>query len=252
MSPGRFEGKVAVVTGATTGIGAATAERFALEGCQVVLTGRSEQLGKELEDALKGQAIFVGGDLTLPGVAERIVESAMSAYGRVDVLVNNAGVDLVGDLLETPLETVRAVFDVNFFAALNMLQVAVPYMCGRGGAVVNVTSRLASIGVPMMGLYGASKGALLTLTRAAAVELAPQNVRVNAVAPGMTNTLMYKTWLAAQPDPDLVYRQTVASIPQGRLAEAFDVAAAIAYLASDDASHVTGASIAVDGGYTAT
>ena len=252
MSPDRFEGKVAVVTGATTGIGAATAERLALEGCRVVLTGRSEQLGKELEDALKGQAIFVGGDLTLPGVAERIVESTMSAYGRVDVLVNNAGGDLVGDLLETPLETVRAVFDVNFFAALNMLQVAVPYMCGRGGVVVNVTSRLASIGVPMMGLYGAAKGALLTLTRAAAVELAPQNVRVNAVAPGMTNTLMYKTWLAAQPDPDLVYRQTVASIPQGRLAEACDVAAAIAYLASDDASHVTGASIAVDGGYTAT
>jgi NAD(P)-dependent dehydrogenase (short-subunit alcohol dehydrogenase family) len=251
VSAGRFEGKVAVITGSTTGIGAASAERFTQEGGQVVLTGRSEKLGRELEAALNGQATFISGDLTSPGVAERIVESAISTYGRIDVLVNNAGIDLVGDLVSTSLETVREVFNINFFAALNMLQIVVPHMRSRGGAVVNVTSRLATVGVPLMALYGSSKGALLTLTRAAAVELAPQRVRVNAVAPGMTNTPMYSAWLADQLDQDKAHRQVVEHIPQGRLAEVSDVAAAIAYLASDDAAHITGVSLAVDGGYTA-
>lgn len=122
---------------------------------------------------------------------------------------------------------------------------------GPGGAIVNVTSRLASIGVPAMAIYGASKGALLALTRAAAVELAPKRVRVNAVAPGMTRTPLFEAWIAARDDPNAMRERVLADIPQGRLAEPGDVAAAIAYLASDDARHVTGASLPVDGGYTA-
>jgi NAD(P)-dependent dehydrogenase (short-subunit alcohol dehydrogenase family) len=114
-----------------------------------------------------------------------------------------------------------------------------------------VTSRLAVIGVPGMSLYSASKGALLSLTRAAAVELAPRNIRVNAVAPGMTRTPLYEAWLAQQPDPAQTEMSVLAGIPQGRLATAEDVAAAIAFLASDDAAHITGASLPVDGGYTA-
>jgi NAD(P)-dependent dehydrogenase (short-subunit alcohol dehydrogenase family) len=102
-----------------------------------------------------------------------------------------------------------------------------------------------------MSLYGASKGALLSLTRAAAVELAPQGIRVNAVAPGMTRTPLFEAWLAAEADPEAAQRRVVGGIPQGRLAEPADVAAAIAYLASDDSAHVTGASLPVDGGYTA-
>jgi NAD(P)-dependent dehydrogenase (short-subunit alcohol dehydrogenase family) len=132
-----------------------------------------------------------------------------------------------------------------------MLQAAGMAMADHGGAIINVTSRLASIGVPSMSLYSASKGALQALTRAAAVELAPLGIRVVAVAPGMTRTPLYDAWLLSQPDPAAAEREVQATIPQRRLASPQDIAAAIAYLASDDASHVTGAILAVDGGYTA-
>jgi NAD(P)-dependent dehydrogenase (short-subunit alcohol dehydrogenase family) len=129
-----------------------------------------------------------------------------------------------------------------------MLQAAGRGMAAQGGGViVNVTSRLASVGVPTMSLYSASKGALLAFTRAAAVELAPLGIRVNAVAPGMTRTPLYDAWLAQHDDPEAVDRATNAKVPQGRLAEP----AAIAYLGSAEAAHVTGASLPVDGGYTA-
>jgi NAD(P)-dependent dehydrogenase (short-subunit alcohol dehydrogenase family) len=143
-------------------------------------------------------------------------------------------------------------FEINVFAATAMLQAAGRAMARQeGGAIVNVTSRLASIGVPTMAFYSASKGALLALTRAAAIELAPRGIRVNAVAPGMTRTPLYEAWIAQQDDPAAVDRATKAAIPQGRLAEPVEIAAAIAYLGSDEAAHVTGASLAVDGGYTA-
>jgi NAD(P)-dependent dehydrogenase (short-subunit alcohol dehydrogenase family) len=165
------------------------------------------------------------------------------------VLVNNAAIDHTGDVLETPIQEIHALFDVNVFGAIHMLQAAGRAMRGRGGAIVNVTSRLASIGVPSMALYSAAKGALSALTRGAAVELAPQGIRVNAVAPGMTRTPMFEEWLAAEGAK--VAAAAAAAIPQGRFATPEEVAAAIAFLASDEAAHITGASLAVDGGYTA-
>lgn len=248
---GRFDGKVALVTGATAGIGEATARRLAAEGAAVVLTGRSLERGKAVQEELGDAALFVADDLADEGAADRCVDAALARHGRLDVLVNNAAVDHTGDLLTTPMSEVRELFEINVFAALRMLQAAGRAMRGRGGSIVNVSSRLASIGVPTMSVYSASKGAILALTRAAAVELAPAGIRVNAVAPGMTRTPLYEAWLAQQADPAAIDRETAAKVPQGRLAVPADVAAAIAYLASEDAAHVTGASIPVDGGYTA-
>ena len=169
------------------------------------------------------------------------------------MLVNNAGIDFTSDLLETALEDVRRVLEVNFIGAFLMLKEAARAMrrSGKGGSIINVTSRTASVGVPTMTIYGATKGALLSLTRGAAIDLARYSIRVNAVAPGLTQTPLFEAWLAAQADPERFREATVATIPQHRFASPQDVASAILYFASDESSHVTGASLAVDGGYTA-
>jgi NAD(P)-dependent dehydrogenase (short-subunit alcohol dehydrogenase family) len=217
----------------------------------VVITGQSAERGQAVLASLGTRGSFIAADLTEPGAATRVVRTALSTHGRIDVLVNNAALDHAGVLLDIPVDEAREVFEVNFFAALAMLQSAARVMLTDGGAIVNLSSRLASVGMSKMAIYGASKGALLALTRSAAVELAPHRIRVNAVAPGMTRTPLFDAWRAQQPQPTDAQEQVVAAIPQGRLAEPAEVAAAVAFLASDEASHVTGASLAVDGGYTA-
>lgn len=247
---GRFIGKVAIVTGATSGIGSATARRLAAEGCALLLSGRSAERGEPLAAELG--ATFLHTDLLAPEAPDQLVQGAIDRFDRLDVLVNNAAIDHTGDLLTVAMDEIRPLFETNVFAAIRMLQTAGRAMAVRdGGAIVNVTSRLASIGVPSMSLYSASKGALLSLTRAAAVELAGRGIRVNAVAPGMTHTPLYEAWLQEQPQPRVAEQDVVAAIPQRRMGKPEDVAAAIAYLASDEACHVTGVSLPVDGGYTA-
>jgi NAD(P)-dependent dehydrogenase (short-subunit alcohol dehydrogenase family) len=252
VAQGRFTGKVIVVTGATAGIGTATARRLAAEGGALVLTGRNVESAEALLDELgEERTAFVAGDVRKRETADRVVAAAVERHGVLDVLVNNAAMDHTGDVLETPIEDVRALFDVNVFGAVHMLQAAGRAMRerGRGGAIVNVSSRLASIGVPTMAMYSAAKGALLSLTRAAAVELAPEGIRVNAVAPGMTRTPLFDAWAAGEGGD--VVAGALAAIPQKRFGTPEEVAAAIAFLASDEAAHITGASLPVDGGYTA-
>jgi NAD(P)-dependent dehydrogenase (short-subunit alcohol dehydrogenase family) len=143
------------------------------------------------------------------------------------------------------------VTEINFLGALWTMQAAARAMLGRGGAIVNVASRTGIVGVPTMSVYGATKAALLSLTRAAAVELAASGIRVNAVAPGLTDTPLVQAWIAEQPDPEAFRAARVASVPQGRFATPEEVAEAILFLASDASRHVTGVTLPVDGGYTA-
>jgi NAD(P)-dependent dehydrogenase (short-subunit alcohol dehydrogenase family) len=247
----RLEGKTVIVTGATRGIGEAIARRLNAEGATLVLVARGRERGEALAGELGDSASFVAGSVTDRDAAEAAVAAASRAGG-VDVLVNNAGMDFTGDLLESREDDVRRVFEANFFGALWMLlRVAREFRQRGGGSIVNITSRLASIGVPTMAIYSASKGALLALTRAAAVELAPAGIRVNAVAPGLTATPLMEEWVGQQPNPEEFRRQLAETIPQRRLGTPEDVAAAVAYLAADESGHVTGASIPVDGGYTA-
>ena len=243
-------GRAAIVTGATSGIGTAIARRLSQQGMAVALTGRNGAAGDALRAQLGSAASFVELDLTEADGPAHLVAHCRERFGRIDVLVNNAGLDHTGDLLDVSREEARRIFETNVMAPLAVMQESVRWM-EPGGAIVNVTSRLASVGVSTMGVYGASKGALLTLTLHAAVEFAPRGIRVNAVAPGMTKTPLYDSWLSAQEDPNLTARDVVGRIPLGRIALPEEVAAAVAFLVSPESSHITGVSLAVDGGYTA-
>ena len=249
---GRLAGKVAVVTGGTSGIGLATVHRFVEEGARVVVVARHRDTGDGLVAELgDGAVTFLAGDVADEATAVAAMEAA-ARLGGIDVLVNNAAMDWTSALVDTAEEDLRKVLDVNFIGAFLMLREAGRAMLERRrGSIVNVTSRNASIGVATMAVYASAKGALLALTRAAAIEWAATGVRVNAVAPGVTDTPLIRTWIDAQPDPASFAKQVASTIPQRRMAQPLDIANAIVFLASDESSHVTGASIAVDGGYTA-
>ncbi len=193
----------------------------------------------------------IGADLTDPAAGGRVVAAGLEAFGRLDGLVNNAGIDLAKPLRETSVDEAQQTFAVNALAPLWMIQASLPALSERGGAIVNVTSRLAHVGVPEMAVYGASKGALRALTHGAAVELGPLGIRVNAVAPGMTETPLFSDWLESRPDPAQARADVESRIPLGRLATTDDVVHAIVFLLSDQAAHITGATLPVDGGYMA-
>jgi NAD(P)-dependent dehydrogenase (short-subunit alcohol dehydrogenase family) len=241
-----FSGRVALVTGGTAGIGEATVRRLARAGACVLAVGRSGAIAEGL-GPLAERVTVCRADLADLSEAERLTELVLRRFGRLDVLVNNAGIDLVAELGETKEEDLRRVFDLNVFAPLLLTAACREPLAATGGCVVNVASRLAAVGVPRTAAYAASKGAVAALTRACAAEFAQLGIRVNAVAPGLTATPMIQDWLEAQADP----AAAAAGIPMGRLAAPDDVAAAIAFLASAEAAHVTGVILPVDGGYTA-
>ena len=247
------DGAVALVTGATSGIGAGVARRLADAGFRVMLSGRSPERGREVADSIGGGAGFFPADTRLPEDARALVRATVERFGRIDVLVNNAAIDHTNDLLDVTADEIRAVFDTNAIGAMHLLIIAAREMRAQrsGGAIINITSRLAHAGVPTMSVYSASKGALEAFTRAAAVELAPFGIRVNAVAPGMTRTPLYENWLAGLPDPEEEARRVTAAIPLGRIAEIADVAAAVEFLASPEAAYITGVALPVEGGYLA-
>ncbi|MDH6195511.1 NAD(P)-dependent dehydrogenase (short-subunit alcohol dehydrogenase family) [Mycobacterium frederiksbergense] len=242
--------RTAIVTGSTSGIGHAIAGRLHADGFNVVITGRDEARGGIVRAELGDNAAFVGLDLTVEGAAAQLAEATLERFGRIDVVVNNAAQDHTGDLLNVPVDEIRHAFAVNAIAPITVLQETAKRMDG-GGAIINISSRLATIGVPTMSIYSATKGAINALTTAAAVELADRNIRVNAVAPGMTRTPLYDAWLGDQDDPARTEHDVVSGIPLKRLAVPGDVAAAVSFLASEGAAYITGVCIPIDGGYTA-
>ena len=240
----RFDGKIALVTGSTSGIGRAAAETFARDGAEVIITGRNEDRGRAVVAAIEadgGSARFIPADLSTRDGARQLAAAA----GRVDVLVNNAGIFPFGSSHEIPLDDVRAAFDFNVIAPFALVAAFVPGMIERGaGAIVNVSTMVASFGNPGMSAYGASKAALELLTKAWAAEYGPHGVRVNTVAPGPTRT-------PGTADAGDLVETLAATVPLRRPADAQEIADTIVYLASEDASFVTGAIVPADGGRVA-
>jgi NAD(P)-dependent dehydrogenase (short-subunit alcohol dehydrogenase family) len=241
-------GKIALITGATSGIGMATAQLFAERGARVLLSGRNAEVGAALAAELGGD--FLAADVAAPGAATALVDWAVSRHGRLDILVNNAGILFRGDSQDCTDAQWDAVLAVNVTAVFRLSRAAVPVMAAQGGGViVNVASDWGLVGAQKAIAYGTSKGAIVQMTRSLAADHARQGIRVNAVCPGDTETPMLRT--LAGPDPEAGFRAMAAAIPLGRIGQPRDSAAAIAFLASDDASFITGAMLSVDGGSSA-
>ncbi|MDB5672626.1 MAG: short-chain dehydrogenase/reductase [Alphaproteobacteria bacterium] len=242
----RFEGKVAIVTGAASGIGRAVMDRLAQEGAQVIGVDRDQvRLPRAVEAAPGGKAVAIPCDVSDEDAIAAMVGQTIERFSRIDVLVNNAG---IGNPHRAKLHEIAAsdwdlVMGVNVRGLFLMQRAVIPHMlAGGGGAIVNMASVGSFRATALSSPYITSKGAVLMMTRAAAVDYARDNIRVNAVCPGTT-----RTEILANSSPELI-EMLVSRSPQGRLGEPEEVAALVAFLVSDEAPHITGGSYIIDGG----
>jgi NAD(P)-dependent dehydrogenase (short-subunit alcohol dehydrogenase family) len=245
-----MSGSIALVTGSTSGIGAAIATTLAQRGAHVLVSGRDQSRGDSVVAGIReagGQADFVRADLSGgAGSAKDLASHARHvARGPIDILVNNAAIGAVAPTFAFPEEDFDAVIATNLTAPFYLVGELAPLMATEGnGAIVNVSSMAGQFALPGMSVYGATKAALLLLTKSWAAEFGPQGVRVNAVVPGPTRT-------AGSAELGDVLDQLAAQAPAGRVAEPSEIASAVAYLASNAASFIHGAALSVDGGRTA-
>lgn len=250
--PRRLVGRRTIVTGAAAGIGRAIAQRFAAEGARVLVAdldaAAAETVAAELGDCARAHAVDVANERS---VAEMIAR-ASAEWSGLDVLVNNAGIGIAATTPDTDERDWRRVLDVSLTGTFFGMKHAIPLMrAGGGGAIINMSSVVALVGVTDRAAYSAAKGGILALTRAAAIDHVREGIRINCIAPGTVDTPWIDRITGGYPDPAAARAAMEARQPHGRLVSAQEIAAMAAYLASDEAASVIGAAMVVDGGMTA-
>lgn len=254
---GQLEGRVALITGAGSGIGRAAAQRFAVEGCAVAVVDMAASAAEETADKIVadgGRAIACAANVTVDTEVRVAVRRTVETFGSLDVLYNNAGVNSSGSVTDATEEDWDRCFAVNVKGTFLCSRAAVAHLAASGsGAIVNQASVAALVGVPNFAAYCAAKGAVVALTRSMAIDLAPRGIRVNAICPGTVFTPLMEPMLRARGDGDMEVglARTVAKYPIGRLGTPEEIASAALFLASAGASFLTGSILAADGGMTA-
>jgi 3(or 17)beta-hydroxysteroid dehydrogenase len=250
----RLEGKTILITGAASGLGAAAARRLHREGAFVVITDRSAEAGAHVAAELGDRGLFRALDVTDEPAWIAVIEETIAIRGRLDALVNNAGIARTGSIEEATLDDFRAMHAVNTEGVFFGCKHAVRVMKERGGgAIVNVSSVAGIIGAPSMAAYASSKGAVRALTKSVSIHCALRGygIRCNSIHPVFIETPMTEELVQQSADPERMRRGLAKSVPLGRIGAPEDVAAAVAYLVSDDAQFLTGIELPIDGGFTA-
>lgn len=245
----RLDGKIAVVTGASSGIGRAIVEHFVAEGAKVVAFARSAESLQTLEAAHPGQVIAVCGDVTRQEDLERLLKTTIDRVGAIDILVPNAGIARVASFEDSTPEVFTTQFAVNFFGAAETARLFVPHI-RQGGSIQFITTFLTQVGFPGLAIYSASKAALKSLAQTLAAELAPRGIRVNSIAPGPIATPLWGAVGLPAETLGAVAGKINERLMQGAFGEPNDIAATSVFLASDAAKNIYGQDIVVDGGYT--
>jgi NAD(P)-dependent dehydrogenase (short-subunit alcohol dehydrogenase family) len=248
----QLHGKVVLITGAASGIGRATALLFAREGASVVITDLNELGGQAVAAEITnkgGRAIFEPADVTRAADCQRVVDRAMREFGNIHILFNNAGIIRRASVVELSEADWDRVMDVNVKAIFLMCRQVIPIMASAGeGSIINMASGWGLAGGPRAAVYCASKGAVVLLTKAMAIDHGPQKIRVNCICPGDTDTAMLRNEAQQLGEPNEKFLAEATKRPLGRVGKAEEIAQAALYLASDAASFVTGTALVVDGG----
>ncbi len=251
----RLDGKVAMVTGGGSGIGAAIAERFVADGAKVCISGRRPELLERVAASLPaGTVVACAGDVSKPADAQKMIDTAVGFGGRLDVLVNNAGIEGMGAIVDLDLADWQKIIDINLTGSFLMMKAAIPPMIqAGGGSIINMSALSALRGLPTMPAYAAAKGGMNSLTTQACIDYGPAKIRCNAVCPGPIRTAIFDEVFGhiaqiLRCSLEEAFRKIEDVVPMRAIGTPADVAALCSFLASDESAFITGANIVIDGG----